>query len=151
MSLSDKMHIATSYDVHTHTQAWFDYSRSSIFPQSERKEGKVVEHFNVSTYQCSIFFNNLGSFNRKSEFRKPENLNKPITKGENLMSLIYRYSRNFGDTTVLKFSDGRGGQVVDRHKAAALNEYGMVGCHSARDNGLSVRARMDSTGYVRLL
>ena len=46
------------------------------------KIGKEVELFNVSTYIFSILFNNLGSFNRKSEFRKPENLNKPITKRE---------------------------------------------------------------------
>ena len=30
-------------------------------------------------------------------------------------------------------------------------DSGLVGCHSIRDNGLSVRARIDSTGYVRLL
>ena len=34
------------------------------------------------TCQCSILFNNMGSINRKSEFRKPENLNKPIVKCE---------------------------------------------------------------------
>ena len=34
------------------------------------------------TWQCSTLFNNMGSINRKSEFRKPENLNKPIVKCE---------------------------------------------------------------------
>ena len=34
-SNSDKIHRAASDDVHT--QAWFDFSRSSIFPQSVRK------------------------------------------------------------------------------------------------------------------
>ena len=29
--------------------------------------------------------------------------------------------------------------------------YGLVGCHSARGNDLSVHARIDSTGYVLLL
>ena len=92
-SNSDKVHRAI-YDA-AYTQAWFDYIRSSIFSQSVRKISKDVELFNVSAYQCSIFFNSLVSFNRKSEFRKPENLNKPITWGENLMSLICLSSRNF--------------------------------------------------------
>ena len=91
---SDKMHRAKSDDAYT--QAWFDYVWLSVFPQSVRKIGKHVELFNVSTYQRSIFFNNIGSFIRKSEFRKPENLNKSITKGENAISLNCRYSRNFG-------------------------------------------------------
>ena len=30
-------------------------------------------------------------------------------------------------------------------------DYGLVGCHSSRSNDLSVHARFDSTGYVRLL
>ena len=32
-----------------------------------------------------------------------------------------------------------------------LEDHGSVGCHSARGNDLSVHARIDSTGYVRLL
>ena len=67
---SDKMHRASSDDAYT--QAWFDYSRSSVFPQSVRKTGTDNELFNVSTYQCSILLNKMVSFNRKSEFRKPE-------------------------------------------------------------------------------
>ena len=31
-----------------------------------------------------------------------------------------------------------------------LEDYGLVGCHSKRGNYLSVRARIDSTGCVRL-
>ena len=70
-SNSDKVHRATSDDAYT--QAWFDYSRLTVFPQSVRKMGKDVQIFNVSTYQFSILFNNLGSLDRKSEFRKLEN------------------------------------------------------------------------------
>ena len=59
--------------------------QSNIYlPTICEKIGKDVELFKVSIYQCSILFNNLGSFNRKSEFRKPENLNKPVTKGETM-------------------------------------------------------------------
>ena len=78
-SNSDTMHRATPDEKYT--QAWFDYSRSFV-PQSVRKTGTNVEHFNVPTSQCSILSNNMGSFNRKSECQKSENLNKPITKGE---------------------------------------------------------------------
>ena len=117
-SSSDKMHRPKSDDVYT--KAWLDYSRPSFFPQSGRKVGEDVNFFNVSTYQCSILVNKLGSFNRKSEFWKRENQNKPITRGEKLMSMINRYSRNLGETIVLMFLDGRGRQFADRHKAVAL-------------------------------
>ena len=73
------MHRATSDD--DFSQAWFD-GRRNVFPQSVRKAGPDVNLKNVPTNQCSILFINMGSFNRKSEFRKPENLNKPIAKGE---------------------------------------------------------------------
>ena len=32
-----------------------------------------------------------------------------------------------------------------------LEDHGLVGCQSSRSNDLSVHARIDSTGYVRLL
>ena len=62
-------------------QTWFDCGQS-VSPQSVRKTGTLVELYNLSTYQCSILFNNMGSFNGKSEVRKPENRNKPNAKGE---------------------------------------------------------------------
>ena len=31
-----------------------------------------------------------------------------------------------------------------------LDDYGLVGCHSSRSNDLSVHARIDSSGYIRL-
>ena len=99
---SVKMHRATFDDVYT--QAWFDDSRLPVFPQSTRKRGKDVELFNVSTYQRSIFFNNFGSFNRKSEFRKPENLNKPVTKGEKFKITELSVPKEFWETTMLMLS-----------------------------------------------
>ena len=32
-----------------------------------------------------------------------------------------------------------------------LEDYGLVGCHSPKSNFMSVHARIDCTGYVRLL
>ena len=92
-SNSDKMYRASSGD--TYTQALFDYSRSSIFPQSVKKTVKDVELFNVSTFQCSILFNNVGSFNRKSQFRKLENLNKPTVKGEKFNISELSFTKEF--------------------------------------------------------
>ena len=79
-SNSDQMHRASSGG--TYTQACFDFSRSSFFPQSVKKTGIDVELINVSSYKCSILCKNMGSFNRKSEFRNSETLNKPIVKDE---------------------------------------------------------------------
>ena len=78
-SKSDKMHRSAPEDEFA--QTWFDYGRS-VFPQSVRKTGTHVELCNVPTYRCSILFNKKGSFNWKSEIRKPQNLNKPDAKGE---------------------------------------------------------------------
>ena len=52
----------------------------NVFSQSVRKTGTNVDIISVSTHQCSILFNNVGSFNWKSEFRKAENMSKPDTK-----------------------------------------------------------------------
>ena len=60
---SEKLHRATHKDACT--KASFDYCRS-VFSQSMKKAGPDVNLYNVSTYQCSILFNNVGSFNRKS-------------------------------------------------------------------------------------
>ena len=76
---SAKMHRTTCENAYT--RAWFDYCRN-VFPQSVRKTGPNVDLYNVSTYQCSILFKNMGSFNWKIEFRKVENMDKPVTKGE---------------------------------------------------------------------
>ena len=76
---SEKMHRATSEDAYTKT--WSDKCRR-VFPQSVKNACPIVDLRNVSTYQCSILFNNMGSFNRKSEFRKAENIDEPIASKE---------------------------------------------------------------------
>ena len=94
-SNSDKMHRATPEDEFA--QTWFDYGRF-VFPQSVRKTGTNVELYNVPTYQCSILFNKKGSFNQKSEFRKPQNQKKPVAKDEKYnvadLSLLREFWRN---------------------------------------------------------
>ena len=93
----------------------------------------------------------MGSFNRKSEFRRPENLNKPITKSERF---------NVADLSLLReFWGNNNAHVILTAEADSLptdarqlfEDYGLVGCHSSKSNDLSVHAGIDSTGYVRLL
>ena len=47
------------------------------------------------------------------------------------------------------YPDGRGWQLTKDEKEL-FDDYGLVGCHSSRSNALSVHARIDSLGYVRL-
>ena len=116
-----------------------------------RKTGTDNELFNVSTCQCSILLNNMVSFNRKSEFRKPENLSKPISKGEKFnvaeLSLLKEFGRN--NCAHIIFTAEANSLPTDARQL--FEDYDLVGCHASRSNDLSVHARIDSTGYVRLL
>ena len=67
------MHRATSDD--DFTQAWFDDGRS-VFPQYVRKTGTNVQRTSVAFFSKTC----MGSHNRKSESRKPEN--KPVAQSE---------------------------------------------------------------------
>ena len=116
-----------------------------------RKTDTNVELFNVPTYHCSILFHNMGSFNRKSEFRKPENLNKPITKGEKFNVADLSFLREFWTNNCAHVILTTEADSLPTDARQLLEDYGLVGCHSSRSNDLSGRARIDSTGYVRLL
>ena len=115
-----------------------------------RDTGTNVELFNVPTYQCSILFNNMGSFNWVGEFRRPENLNKPITKGEkfnvaHLTLLRELWGNNYALVILTAEADS-----LPTDEKELLEDCGFVGCHSSRSNDLSVHARIDATGYVGL-
>ena len=148
---SGKMHCATYEDANT--RAWFDYCRN-VFPQSVRKTGPNVDLYNVSTYQCSILFNNMGSFNRKSEFRKAENMDKPVSPHEKfnvtndpqLSHLKEFWGNNYAHVILTAEADSL---PTDREQLP--DDYGLVRCHSSRSDDLSVHARINSTGCVRLL
>ena len=100
------------------------------------KIGKDIELLNGSIYQCSILFNNLRSFNRKSEFRKPGNLNKPITKSEKIniaeLSLLSEFLGNSYAHVILTSE----ADSLPTDTWQLLEDYGLVGCHSARSHGL---------------
>ena len=77
-SNSDKMHRATFDDAYT--QAWFDFCRSSI-PQSVRKQ---VQTLNFSCANVPVWYSlqQHGFLQPEDRIPEPENLNKPVTKGE---------------------------------------------------------------------
>ena len=56
-----------------------DHGLIIVEASSTIREETNADLYNVSTYQCSILFNNMGSLNRKSEFRKVENMYKPVS------------------------------------------------------------------------
>ena len=60
---SEKMHRATSKRTPTQKHGLTIAEVSSR--QSVRKAGPDVDFYNVSTYQCSILFNNMGSLQQK--------------------------------------------------------------------------------------
>ena len=73
---------------------------------------------NMSTYQCSILFNNMGSFIQKSEFRKPENLNTSLSpKVKSSMSRNCHFSENSAETTTRIWYWQQRPTVTDRRKA----------------------------------
>ena len=131
-------------------RAWFNYCRN-VFPHTVRKTGTNVDIHSVSTYQCGILFNNMGSFNRKSEFRKAENMSKPVTKGEKFnvaeLSLLREFWGNI-DAPVILTAEA---DSLPTDRKLLRDDSDWMGCHSSRSNDLSVHARIDSTGYVRLL
>ena len=146
---SEEMHRATHEDAYT--RAWSDYCRS-VFPQSVRKAGPNVDLLNVSTYQCSIIFNNMGSFNRKSEFRKAENMDKPISQNQKFivtndpqLSLLTEFWRNNCAHVILTAE----ADSLPTDEKELLDDYGLVGCHSSRSNDMSVHARIDSSRNIR--
>ena len=139
------MHRVTYEDACT--RAWFDCCRS-VFPQSVRKAGPDVDFYNVSTYQCSILLNNMGSFNRKGEFRKAENMDKPISLNEKFnvtndpqLSLLRRFGRNNYAHVILTAEADR----LPTDEKELLDDYGLVGRHSSRSNELSVHPTIDSS------
>ena len=142
---SDKRHRATHEDAYS--RAWFDFCRS-VFPQSVRKAGSDVDFYNVSTYQCSIFFNNMGSFIRKSEFWKTENTDKPFSPQEKFniaddgqLSLFREFWGNtFAHVILTAEADS-----FPIEEKELLDDHGLVGCHSSRSNDLSVHVRIDSS------
>ena len=137
---SEKMHRATSENANT--RAWFDCCRS-VFPQSVRKAGPDVDLYNVSTYQCSILFNNIGFLQQE------ENIDKAISSSERFnvtndphLSLLTEFSGNNYAHVILTAEAGS----LPTDAKELLHGFGLVGCHSSRSNDLPVHA-----GYIRLL
>ena len=92
----------------------------------------------------------MGSFNWKSEFRKPKNLNKPSAQGEKFnvadLSLLREFWRNNNAHVTLTAE----ADSLSTDEKKLLEDYGLMGCHSSRSNDLSVHARIHPTRFARL-
>ena len=96
----------------------------------------------------------MGSFNRKSEFRKAENINKPISSKEKFnvtndpqLSLPTEFwGNNYAHAILTAEADSL---LPDAEEL--LSDCGSVGCHSSKSNDLSVHARINSSGFLSLL
>ena len=131
----------------------FQWNSEKMHRATCEEAGPDVGCYNVSTCQCSILFNNMGSFNRKSEFRKAENIDKPNSSKEKYhvasdpkLSLLTEFwGYNYAHVILTAKAD----RLVTDAKEL-LNDCGLVGCHSSKSNDLSVHARINSSGYIRL-
>ena len=104
-SNSDKKHRATSAS----TQALFDYSRLSVFPQSVRKLVQDVELFNAATYLMQHPPKQFGMFQseeRNPETREPEQAHYKRVKIS--IPLNCRYSQILEKQLFSCYLDGRG-------------------------------------------
>ena len=96
----------------------------------------------------------MGSFNRKSEFRKAGNVDKPISSSERFnftndphLSLLTKFwGNNYAHVMLTAEADS-----LPTDANELLHDCGLVGCHTSKSNDLSVHARIDSSGYIRLL
>ena len=78
-------------------------------------------------------------------------MSKPATKVESSTSPSCHFPENSGGKNhahVILTSEADSLPTDDKK---LLEDCGLVGCHSSRSIDLSVHARIDSTGYVRLL
>ena len=77
------------------------------------------------------------------------NLNKPLAKNERYvadLSLLREFWWNQYAHVILT----AGADSLSTDAKHLLEDYGLVGCHSTKGNFMSVHARIDSTGHVRL-
>ena len=100
--------------------------------------GTNVDIYSVSTLSVQHPLRQYGSSNRRSEFRKVENMDKPVTKGENFnvagLSLLQDFWGNNCPHVILTAE----ADSLPTDEQKLLHDYGLVGCHSSRSNDLSV-------------
>ena len=134
-------------------KAWFDCCRS-VFPQTVRKAGPDVNLYYVPMYQLSILFYNMGSFNKKSEFRKAVNIDKPISSNKRFnvtddphLSLLTEFwGNNYAHVLLTAEADSLPADAKE-----LIHGHRLVGCHSSKSNDLTVHDRIDSSGFFRRL
>ena len=133
-----------------YTGARFDYCRS-VFPQSVRKAGPNVDLYNVpsaasssTTWVPSTGRVNSGKLRAcTSRFPQMKSSTSPTT-------LSCHFSENFGGNNYAHVILTAEADSLPTDEKELLDDNGLVGCHSSRSNDLSVHARIDSSGYIRL-
>ena len=91
-------------------------------------------------------------FNRKSEFRRVENMNKPYSPQEKFnvaddgqLSLLREFWRNNYAHVILTAE----ADSLPTDEKGLIDAYGLVGCQSSRSIDLSVHAKIGASGNVR--
>ena len=139
--------------MNVYTQAWFSLQSIIYLPTVCEKVGQNDVLFNVSTNQCSILFNNLGFFNRKSEFWKPENLNEAIAKGENfnIAELSFVTQQKVVETILLMLT-GRQKRTICRPTQGSRLKT-MAWWDAIQPEAMTCQSMQElmPQGYVRLL
>ena len=138
-SKSDKMHRATSDE---YFDTWFDMEDLSSHKLWRKRE----QLLNFSTWMTY----HLGSFNRKSEFWKPENLNKPIAKSVKYNITDLTFLREFWWTKHAHVIMTAEADSPTTDAKQLLEDCGLVGCHSKKRE-LSVSPFKKWLGKIRLL
>ena len=124
----------TEHYEDAYTRAWFDYCRS-VSPQSVRKASPNVD----LTCQRS-------SAASSSTKWVPSARGVNIGKLPQLSLLKEIWGNNYAHVILTAEADS-----LPTDEKELLDDHGFVGCQSSRSNDLSVHARIDSSGYIRLL
>ena len=115
------------------------------------KTGKDVELFlrinlamQHSLLQFGFFQSEENSWGQRTWISLPPRVKQ-------LISLSCRYSKNFWRNSHAHVILTSEADSLPTDTRQLLEDYGLVGCHSARSHDLSVHAKIDSAGYVRFL
>ena len=96
----------------------------------------------------------MGSFNRVAEFRKEEHKNKPVSNKDSshvatdpMLSLLREFwGNNYAHVMLTAEVDS-----LPNDTDELVQQYGLLGCHSSRNNYLSVHTRIESSGDIHQL
>ena len=122
------MHRATSDDDFSLSVVW-KCLRKCLPTIREDKQAQTLISRTCQRTSVAFCSFNMGSFNPKSEFRKPENLNKPIAKGEKTILQICHFSENSRENNYAHVIMTAEADSLTTDTKQLLEDCGLVGCH----------------------